>query len=94
MTATKEAKEMAESSQPHKDMEEIYNLIRNHAAIGEYKTITRDYGFGNSSCYTAENKYPERCKRILKNLRDNGYKCVVRCKELQFVDVWLEIDWS
>lgn len=94
MITAKEAKEMVESSQPHKDMEEIYNLIRKHAAIGEYKAITRDYGFGSGSCYTKEDKYPERCKLIIKELRAKGYKCSVKCKEMQFVDMWLEIDWS
>lgn len=92
LTATEAAK-LAENNDSVKAVDEIIEGVKLAATLGKRSYITRSYEFGSGKCYCSEKDYPEICKAILKELRDLGYHCSVRCKEGQFVDLWLEVQW-
>jgi hypothetical protein len=89
----KEARKMAENSNPAKAVGEILAAIELLASLGERIYKTRNYEFGSGKCYCSEKDYPEICKVILRELRLLGYKCSVKSEERQFVDMWLEVAW-
>lgn len=88
-----EARDIARAKDPAFAVDTILAGIAKAAEAGKYEYTTRDYGFGTST-YCNEDKYPELCKAILKELRGLGYRCNVQAKELQFVDLWLEVRWN
>lgn len=92
MTADK-ARDIARAKDPAFAVDTILAGIAKAAEAGKYEYTTRDYGFGTST-YCNEDKYPELCKAILKELRALGYQCGVRVNEGQFVDLWLSISWN
>lgn len=87
------ARDIARAKDPAFAVDTILNDIAKAAEAGKYEHTVRDYGFG-TSCYCNEDKYPELCKAILKELRALGYRCDVQAIERQFVDMWLEIRWD
>jgi hypothetical protein len=88
------AENITRSKDPTFAVETILKGIRTAAENGKREYITRDYGFGDGSCYTAEDNYPALCKAILKELRDLGFKADVGSSCGQFVDVWLHVRWG
>ena len=98
MTTERLTAEMAENITRSKDptfaVETILKGIRTAAENGKREYITREYGFGDGSCYTTEDKYPALCKAILKELRDLGFKADIGSSCGQFVDVWLYVRWG
>lgn len=87
------ARDIARAKDPSFAVETIVANIAKEAEEGKYSYTTRDYGFGTST-YCSEKDYPLLCQAILKELRGLGYYCQVQAKELQFVDLWLEIRWD
>lgn len=77
-----------------KDVNEILAKILEAGRQGKYSISISDYGFGSGNCYTTYKDYPEQCKYILNELRALGYNCSIRCEELQFVSMWLEVSWK
>lgn len=98
MTTERLTAAMAESITRSKDptfaVDTILKGIRSAAENGKREYITREYGFGDGSCYTTEDKYPALCKAILKELRDLGFKADTGSSWGQFVDVWLYVRWG
>jgi hypothetical protein len=92
MTAEK-ARDIARAKDPEFAVDTILADIAKAAEAGKYEYTTRDYEFG-SKCYCSEDRYPELCKSILKELRALGYRCTVQAVERQFVDMWLEVRWD
>lgn len=92
MTALK-ARDIARAKDPAFAVDTILAGVAKAAEAGKYEYTIRDYGFG-ASCYCNEDKYPELCKAILKELRGLGYRCTVQAVERQFVDMWLEVRWD
>lgn len=88
-----QARDITRAKDPTFAIETIVGGITKAAESGKYEYTIRDYGFG-TSCYCNEEKYPELCKAILKELRGLGYRCTVQAVERQFVDMWLEIRWD
>ena len=93
MTAS-EAANIAQAKDPAFAVDTILAGVKKAADEGKYEYITREYGFGDGSCYCNEDKYPPLCKAILKELRALGYACTVRTHEGQFVDMWLSVKWG
>ena len=89
-----QAASIAQAKDPSFAVDSILDGVRMAAADGKYEYITREYGFGDGSCYCNENKYPPLCQAILKELRALGYACTVRAYEGQFVDMWLSVKWG
>lgn len=89
-----QAASIAQAKDPYFAVDSILDGVRMAAADGKYEYITREYGFGDGSCYCNENKYPPLCHAILKELRALGYACTVRAHEGQFVDMWLSVKWG
>ena len=89
----KQAAEISDANSATIDVDEILQRIKEEAQKGERKLIVKDYQFGTGECYTTEDKYPTRCKCILKALRELGYSAMVITEARQFVDIWLEISW-
>ncbi|MNJ40329.1 hypothetical protein D3C77_352210 [compost metagenome] len=87
------ARDIARAKDPAFAVDTILADIAKAAEAGKYEYTIRDYGFG-TSCYCNEDKYPELCKAILKELRGLGYRCTVQAVERQFVHMWLEIRWD
>ncbi|OZI56988.1 hypothetical protein CAL20_15350 [Bordetella genomosp. 4] len=75
-------------------MDTILAGVEKAARDGKYEYITREFGFGDGSCYTNEDKYSELCKAILKELRGLGFGAIVGSNCGQFVDLWLSVTWS
>ncbi|MGX9709987.1 hypothetical protein [Stenotrophomonas maltophilia group sp. LNF259] len=88
------AENITRSKDPAFAVDTILKGIRAAAVNGKREYITREYGFGDGSCYTAEDNYPALCKAILKELRDLGYKADIGSSCGQFVDVWLFVRWG
>lgn len=93
LTAESAAK-LSIAKDPSFAVDSILDGVRMAATDGKYEYITREYGFGDGSCYCNEDKYPPLCKAILKELRALGYACTVRAHEGQFVDMWLSVKWA
>ena len=87
------ARDISRAKDPAFAVDTILAGIAKASEVGKYEYTTRDYGFG-ASTYCNEDKYPELCKVILKELRALGYRCNVQAVERQFVDLWLEIRWD
>lgn len=98
MTTERLTAAMAESITRSKDptfaVETILKGVRTAAENGKREYITREYGFGDGSCYTSFDKYPALCQAILKELRDLGFKADIDSSCGQFVDVWLSVRWG
>ncbi len=88
------AENITRSKDPAFAVDTILKGIRAAAVNGKREYITREYGFGDGSCYTAEDNYPALCKAILTELRDLGYKADIGSSCGQFVDVWLYVRWG
>lgn len=88
------AENITRSKDPAFAVDTILKGIRAAAVNGKREYITREYGFGDGSCYTAEDNYPALCKAILKELRDLGYRADIGSSCGQFVDVWLYVRWG
>ena len=71
----------------------IISEIKQEAARGGYKYVTRNYGFGESNLYDVETNYPSRISGTLKKLRGVGFQAEVVSQESQFVDIFLEVKW-
>ena len=90
----KQAHDLARAKDPAFALDAILAGIEKASLEGRYEYITRNYGFGSSQCYAAEEKYPALCQVILKELRDLGYKARVQSECRQFVDLWLSVTWE
>lgn len=88
-----EARKISMEHDPTIAMNAILSGIEETARTGSTVYVTREYGFGDGSCYTTEERYPTLCKAILKELRDLGYVATVKSKTSQFVDIYLEVKW-
>lgn len=88
-----EARKISMEHDPTNAVYAILSGIEEAARTGATVYVTREYGFGDGSCYTTEDRYPTLCKAILKQLRDLGYVAIVKSKTNQFVDIYLEIEW-
>lgn len=93
MLTAKEARSLTENNQAVVDVKAIIALIEQAAKEGQSFIKTRDYEFGSGKCYCREESWPNSCKVIVKKLRELGFKCELKSKEMQFVDVWLEVSW-
>ena len=89
-----EADAIASAKDPSRAIETILQWIRRAAENGKYEVITRDYGFGDGSCYTTPDNYPAHCTAIMEELRGLGYKVEIGSSCGQFVDVWLSVRWG
>lgn len=89
-----EAVDLARAKDPAFAVETILAGVRKAAEQGKYEYITRQYGFGDGSCYCNEDKYPALCQSILKELRALGYNAYVGSQCSQFVDLWLCVEWG
>jgi len=87
------AADIARAKDPAFAVDTILAEIAKAAEAGKYEYTTRAYGFGEST-YCNEDKYPELCKAILKDLRGLGFKCQCHAQERQFVALWLEVSWG
>ncbi|MBD1554667.1 hypothetical protein [Pseudomonas typographi] len=92
--SAEKARDMARAKDPAFAVDTILAGIAIAAKGGKYEFDTREYGFGDGSCYSNQDKWPELCKAIIRELNALGYKCQVRCDEGQFVDMWLEVTWG
>lgn len=88
------AENISRSKDPTFAVETILLGVKAAAEAGKREFKTRDYGFGDGSCYTTEEKYPALCKAILKELKDLGYTAGIGSSCSQFVDVWLYVRWG
>jgi hypothetical protein len=84
---------IAKAKDPSFAVETILAGVKKAAGEGRYEYKTREFGFGDGSCYTSEDKYPPLCKAIIQELRQLGYKVRIGIQESQFVDIWLEVSW-
>ncbi|RIQ51148.1 hypothetical protein D0843_11030 [Bordetella avium] len=75
-------------------MDQILAGIEMAAKDGKYEYITREFGFGDGSCYTTEDKFPALCQAILKELRGLGFSVGIGSNCGQFVDLWLSVTWG
>lgn len=89
-----DAAQLAQAKDPAFAVDTILAGVKKAAEEGKYEYTTREYGFGDGSCYCNEDKYPPLCKAILKELRALGYACTSRAHEGQFVDMWLSVKWG
>lgn len=89
----KAARDKSQAKDPAFAIDSILQGVAKQAEQGRYEYTTRDYGFGTDT-YCNEDKYPELCKSILKELRDLGFRCAVQVKEGQFVDLYLSVRWD
>lgn len=88
-----EAQALSMKNDPEVAVDVIMAGIQAAATKGEWVYVTRDHGFGDGGLYTSEKNYPDHIRTILKELRGYGYNCDVKCREGQFVDMWLEVSW-
>jgi hypothetical protein len=87
------AKELALANSAPRIVDELLEQVRQAAEKGLTKTENRSY-FGGGEFYRNEKDYPEWGKQVLAELRRLGFACTIRCREGQFVDMWLEISWE
>jgi hypothetical protein len=92
MTAA-QAKELSLANAADRIVDDLLAQVRRAAEKGLTQTENRSY-FGGGEFYRAEKDYPQWGKQVLAELRRLGFECTVRCKEGQFVDMWLEISWE
>jgi len=88
-----DAANLALAKDPAFAIDTILAGVKKAAEEGGYEYRTREYGFGDGSCYRNEKDYPLLCKTILNELRALGYQCSVFAEERQFVDIWLSVKW-
>lgn len=88
------AEQITRSKDPSFAVDTILLGVKAAAEAGKREFTTRDYGFGDGSCYTTEDKYPALCKAILKELEALGYTAGIASSCGQFVDVWLYVRWG
>lgn len=89
-----QARQIAEAHDPSVAVDAILASVRRAAERGDYVALIRDFNFGSSVCYGAENTCPPLCQAIVKDLRSLGFRCDVRSEDRQFVDLWLEVTWA
>lgn len=62
------------------------------AKLGQTKLKYRACGFGDGGLYAGQ---PNELQRgVMKRLAALGYMVRIGCQEDQFVDMFLEVDWS
>lgn len=78
----------------NKILRDLYFRINQAALRGEYRLMDRSF-ISEFNAYRPVSEYPEFVRRVLENLRANGYTATICCNDAtQFVDSYLEIDWS
>jgi hypothetical protein len=86
------ARELARKEDPDFYIEKILKMVEVTAKLGQTKMKYRHCGFGDGSLYSGQPNSLQ--SEIMKRLTALGYRARIGVQELQFVDVYLEIDWS
>lgn len=73
-------------------LNEIEQLVIEAAKKGETKIEYRNFAFGSGHLYSGAPTEPQA--KVISMLKDAGYKAEIYCEEGNFVDIWLEINWS
>jgi len=91
MTAD-QARELARKEDPDFYVEKILQQVEVTAKLGQTKLKYRACGFGDGHLYGGQ---PNELQRdVMKRLTALGYRTRIGVQELQFVDIYLEVDWS